>query len=312
MDAVARDTNPHPHPDPDPDPDDELDRGLAYDLGRMMARRRALTLLGGAGLGVVLAACGGSGSSTATSTTDGSTSTTTSTSDGGQAGGPGGAPTGGDGSGSSSGSGDPDAIPEETAGPYPGDGSNGPDVLLEDGVVRSDITSSFGTGSATAEGVPLTVTFAVTDTDGQPLDGYAVYAWHCDAAGGYSLYSSGLEDENYLRGVQETAADGTATFTTIFPGCYTGRWPHIHFEVYESLDVATSSGDIVATSQLAFPADACDAAYATAGYESSVQNLAGVTLESDGIFSDSVDRQLATMSGSASSGYTATLAVPVA
>ena len=30
-------------------------------------------------------------------------------------------------------------IPEETAGPFPGDGSNGPDVLTESGVVRKDI-----------------------------------------------------------------------------------------------------------------------------------------------------------------------------
>ena len=33
-------------------------------------------------------------------------------------------------------------IPEETAGPYPGDGSNGPDVLAEDGIVRQDITTA--------------------------------------------------------------------------------------------------------------------------------------------------------------------------
>ena len=31
-------------------------------------------------------------------------------------------------------------IPEETGGPFPGDGSNGPDVLTENGVVRKDIT----------------------------------------------------------------------------------------------------------------------------------------------------------------------------
>ena len=42
-------------------------------------------------------------------------------------------------------------IPEETAGPYPGDGSNGPNVLAESGVVRSDITTSFGDASGVAE-----------------------------------------------------------------------------------------------------------------------------------------------------------------
>jgi hypothetical protein len=30
-------------------------------------------------------------------------------------------------------------VPEETAGPYPGDGSNGPNVLDDSGIVRSDM-----------------------------------------------------------------------------------------------------------------------------------------------------------------------------
>ena len=34
-------------------------------------------------------------------------------------------------------------IPEETAGPFPGDGSNGPNALRTSGVVRSDIPSRF-------------------------------------------------------------------------------------------------------------------------------------------------------------------------
>ena len=53
------------------------------------------------------------------------------------------------------------------------------------------------------------------------------------------MYSAAVANENYLRGVQETGADGTVTFTTIFPGCYSGRWPHVHFEVYPSAAVAT-------------------------------------------------------------------------
>lgn len=35
-------------------------------------------------------------------------------------------------------------VPDETAGPYPGDGSNGPNVLTESGIVRSDIRPGFG------------------------------------------------------------------------------------------------------------------------------------------------------------------------
>ena len=53
--------------------------------------------------------------------------------------------------------------------------------------------------------------------------------------------------------------------------CYDGRWPHIHFEVYPSLAKATNSANKIATSQMALPEDTAKAVYATAGYEQSVQ-----------------------------------------
>ncbi len=143
------------------------------------------------------------------------------------------------------------------------------------------------------------------------LPGAAVYAWHCDRGGAYSMYDGDAAAENYLRGVQESDADGWVEFTTIFPGCYAGRWPHVHFEVYESLDAATSATNKLRTSQLAFPQDACEQVYATSGYEASVANLAGVSLDSDGIFSDGYSLQMATMKGSVAGGLTATLNVPI-
>ena len=102
--------------------------------------------------------------------------------------------------------------------------------------------------------------------DGAAKTGAAVYLWHCDREGQYSLYSRAVTAENYLRGVQETDSTGTVTFTSIFPACYSGRWPHIHFEVYSSVADATSSGPIVKTSQIALPKETCDAVYATDGY----------------------------------------------
>lgn len=203
-------------------------------------------------------------------------------------------------------------IPTETAGPYPGDGSNGPTVLSQTGVVRRDLRSSFAGLSGTAEGVLLTVTLQITSASAcTPLAGRAVYLWHCDNAGRYSLYSSGVTNQNWLRGVQETDSEGKVTFTTIYPGCYSGRWPHIHFEVYPSLAAATNVANKIATSQLAFPKSTCQSVYATSGYESSVSNLAGVSLETDNVFSDGATTQLATMAGSVASGYTATLLVPI-
>jgi protocatechuate 3,4-dioxygenase beta subunit len=267
-----------------------------------MGRRRALTLLAGAGASVVaLAACGRSGGDSTAATT---TSTTAAQ--------PGGPPGGAAPSDSSSGSTTDDGtIPEETAGPYPGDGSNGPNVLTQDGVVRKDIRSSFGGASGTADGVPLTIDLEIVDTGGSPLPGAAVYVWHCDREGRYSMYGD-ITDENYLRGVQVADADGRLAFTSIFPGAYSGRWPHIHFEVYPDEAEATSAGTPTATSQIALPEDVCAEVYATTGYEQSVTNLSRSSLASDNVFGDDGGvEQLAAMSGDVDSGLTASLTVPV-
>jgi hypothetical protein len=39
-------------------------------------------------------------------------------------------------------------------------------------------------------------------------------------------------DSTYLRGAQLTDADGVVEFTTIYPGWYVGRTPHIHLKVH--------------------------------------------------------------------------------
>jgi len=294
---------------------DDHDLGLSHDLPRLLdrnrlGRRRILRL--GAGIGVMaaaggaLAACGDDATSATTSGPGGAPSS----------GGPGGTPP--DGGGAAPAESDVEVadgeIPEETAGPYPADGSNGANVLSESGVVRSDITSSFGDATGVAEGVPATVRLRVYDLSGDdvtPLEGAAVYLWHCDRDGNYSMYSEGIEDENYLRGVQVADANGRVEFTTIFPACYSGRWPHMHFEVYESVDAATSSTSKMRTSQLALPQDVCETVYATEGYEQSVTNLSRLSLETDNVFSDGHTLQLAGVTGSVDEGYTITLNVPV-
>ncbi len=205
-------------------------------------------------------------------------------------------------------------IPEETGGPFPADGSNGVDVLGESGVVRSDITRSFGSASGTAEGVPLTIRMKVYDLNGDDatvLTGAAVYVWHCDRGGAYSMYSGSAEGENYLRGVQATDSKGHVEFTSIFPAAYSGRWPHVHFEVYPSLADATSASNKLRTSQLALPEDVCKQVYEADGYEESVSNLSQTSLDSDNVFSDGYSLQMPRVTGSNDEGYVATLNVPV-
>jgi protocatechuate 3,4-dioxygenase beta subunit len=207
-------------------------------------------------------------------------------------------------------------VPSETNGPYPGDGSNTlngsvVNALLLSGIVRSDIRASIAGASGTASGVPLTITLTLVNADCQPLAGYAIYIWHCTADGNYSLYSSGVTNQNYLRGVQQTDANGQVSFTTIFPGCYSGRMPHVHFEIYPSLAKATSMANVVRTSQFTFPMDTLNTVYTASGYSASVSNLAQISYASDLVFSDGYNLQLASMSGNNSGGYTATLQVAV-
>jgi protocatechuate 3,4-dioxygenase beta subunit len=273
------------------------DRGLDYDLPRLLHRRGMLKLVAGVGLAgaglITLGAC-----SSATATGEASSSR------------PAGPPNGGGGGGDA-----PESLqtsdtangelPEETGGPFPGDGSNGANVLNQSGVVRRDITSSFGSNTTRAEGVPLSLTMTINDfaNNKAPLVGGAVYLWHCDREGRYSLYSQGLTGENYLRGVQETDGRGQVRFTTIFPASYSGRWPHIHFEVYPSLAKATNGANKIATSQMALPEATCRAVYATSGYEQSLSNMSGVSLDTDNVFRDGYDLQIPTVTGDPSSGY---------
>ncbi|HEX8867856.1 MAG TPA: intradiol ring-cleavage dioxygenase [Lentzea sp.] len=267
---------------------DDHDRGLQFDLATLFGRRRALSLLGGAGL--TLVACAPS----TTTSSSGSTTTTSTT------------------SGTSAAGGSPlEAIPEETAGPFPGDGSNGPNALTQSGIVRSDIRSSFGSSTRTAEGVRLTVELTVQHEDGKPYAGAAIYLWHCDINGDYSMYSDRVKNENFLRGVQEADSSGKLKFVSVFPGAYSGRWPHIHFEVYPSLAEATKAGNKITTSQLALPEATCKEVYGTTGYTSSVRNMARTSLKQDMVFRDGVDQQMATMSGNTTSGYTASLTFAV-
>lgn len=271
--------------------EDVEDQGLAFDLGTLVDRRRALGLLG-AGSGVLLlAACGGrstgSTQGTASSSATGAAGATpTATYD--------------------------EEMPQETAGPYPGDGSNGQDVLEVSGVERRDIRGSIG-GGAAVDGVAMTLTMNIVDMahDNGPMTGAAVYVWHCDPDGNYSMYSDGVTNETYLRGVQVVGGNGTVTFTSVVPGCYAGRWPHIHFEVFPDIGSVTDAGNAVLTSQIAIPQKTAAAVYKDSRYPDSATNMSQVSLASDNVFSDGADMQLPRVTGDVSGGYTLTIDVPV-
>lgn len=296
---------------------EDHDLGLAHDLkvieAQLMARRRALVMMASAGTVGFLAACG-NGSSGGTTTTGsvtatGTTGTTTTTSTTG-------------GTTTTTGGTACTLIPGETAGPFPGDGTNTApgatsNVLVQSGIVRADIRPGL-LGGASATGVLVTLTLTVVNVNATcaPLAGYAVYLWQADRAGQYSLYGSAAA-ASYLRGIQVTNAQGQVTFTTIYPAAYDGRFPHMHFEVFSSLANATSGRFAVLTSQLAMPDAASAAVYTDATtYPGSAAQAARVTLASDGIFGNNSAAQNAAMTptftGSVAAGYALAATIGIA
>jgi protocatechuate 3,4-dioxygenase beta subunit len=190
------------------------------DRGRI-DRRTALTGIGMAGLVAALAACSnGIEEPTAAPTTTtappptSTTTTTTTTAPGGAT------PT----------TAAPACVlaPEMTEGPY----------YLDLNLVRPDIAEGH-------PGAPVALSLAVVDADGcTPIAGAAVDVWHADASGEYSGVNGNTG--TFCRGTQQTAADGTCAFTTIYPGWYQGRAIHIHVKVHVG-------GNVVHTGQLFFP-----------------------------------------------------------
>ena len=124
---------------------------------------------------------------------------------------------------------------EETEGPY----------YFDVDKIRSDIRED-------REGKTLRMVVRVRDAEScEPLRNAVVDIWHCDAGGAYSGFN---EEGTFLRGAQVTDSDGIAEITTIYPGYYQGRTPHIHAKVH--LDNTT-----VLTTQFFFDDSISEAVY---------------------------------------------------
>lgn len=177
--------------------------------------------------------------------------------------------------------------PSETAGPFPS---------LTD-LFRSDIREG-------KPGTTLTLTITVVNTNDNcnPVANASVEIWQCDAAGNYSQYGT-QTNQTYLRGIQTTNASGEVTFTTVYPGWYQGRATHIHADVVRN-------GTSVKVTQIAFPESVNAAVYGTGVYASRGANPTSNVR--DGIFADSIDSELATVSGDTASGYRATFRIAIA
>ncbi len=257
----------------------------------LVSRRRALSLGGTIGLGALLAACGRDSASSGAATRGAApplTPTTTA----------------------------PDDViaaldaartcttfPEQTQGPYWFDvdsirsdiREDRPGALLQLALRVQDVSSCSSGGRAT------------------PVASCVVEVWHCDAGGLYSGFESGsigsggappgapsrrgagsgqvsdgsyasgdqeaptTDDGTYLRGAQVADGNGIVQFTTVFPGWYRGRTPHIHLKVH-------LNRESVLTSQVYMEDEVANEVYAAAPYGSRTGRR--TRNSDDGFFSD--------------------------
>ncbi|HEY9049182.1 MAG TPA: IPT/TIG domain-containing protein [Ohtaekwangia sp.] len=193
------------------------------------------------------------------------------------------------------------ATDSETAGPFP---TKSPSDL-----VKTDIR-----GDRTGVAFTIVITIENKNNSCTALEGALVDIWHCDKDGYYSEYGgTSMQTVDYtsvhfLRGRQTTNSDGKVSFTSIFPGWYQSRATHIHVHVYNS------AGTSLLVTQIAFPEGSDSAvvlvnASTANGY---TKGMSGYTYNaSDSVFTDSLDNEVATVTGSVADGYVLTHTIVV-
>jgi protocatechuate 3,4-dioxygenase beta subunit len=204
----------------------------------------------------------------------------------------------------SSGTGSCTVMPTETEGPFP---TKSPSTYQRANIVED------------RTGVPLTINLIIKNTNNScaVVAGAIVDIWHCDREGNYSEYGgTGMQSTdytgaayNFLRGRLISDASGLVSFTSLYPGWYSGRAPHIHVHIYNA------SGVSKLITQIAFPKDICDIVYTTSAFYSS-KGVADTLNSNDNVFgtpSTDLAQEIAdSVTGTVSGGYILTKLITAA
>ena len=197
-------------------------------------------------------------------------------------------------------------IPEETAGPFPGDGTNGPDVLNQSGVVRKDIT--LDRSDRARPSPPASRSRSGSRSSTSPTRASRTRAPR--STPGTATRPGATRCTRRASRTRTTCAACRRRATTGSSSSRACSRPATRAAGRTSTSRSTRASRRRRAARTRSRRrrsrcrrTTCDEVYATSGYEQSVSNMNGVSLERDMVFADDgAAHQLGTISGSVADG----------
>ncbi len=112
---------------------------------------------------------------------------------------------------------------------------------------------------------------------------------------GGSMQAADHKKEHFLRGRQTTNVKGLVSFTSIYPGWYPGRAPHVHVQIFNK------EGKSLLVTQIAFPEEISKQVYSQGVY--AAHGFPDTSNANDNVFNDSIANELGVLTGNLKDGF---------